>query len=166
MNKRKGKYRFNIIDVLLIIVIVLSVLAIAFLVYNSNKQEKNESDMKKVKIVYTIENKEIDDILRGKIDIGNALYTADGKVKLGEVVDVEYSSSEYEGFDSVSNQPVVSLHPGLLDMRVVMSAEAMVDGSGIYYINGVRLNEGKDLEARFPLYTGKFVCTSVSEVNE
>ncbi len=166
MNKRKGKYRFNIIDVLLIIVIVLSVLAIAFLVYNSNKQEKNESDMKNVKIVYTIENKEIDDILRGKIDIGNALYTSDGKVKLGEVVDVEYSASEYQVYNSATGHDGSYTHPGLLDMRVVMSAEATVDESGIYYINGVRLNEGKDLEARFPLYTGKFVCTSVSEVNE
>ena len=119
-----------------------------------------------MKIVYTLEDKEIDDILRGKIDIGNALYTIDGKSRLGEVVDVEYSSSEYEWSDPENNQIVTFVLPGHLDMRVVVSSEAMVDENGIYYINGVRLNTGKEFDARFPFYTGKCVCISVSEVNE
>lgn len=166
MNKRKGKYRFNIIDVLLTAVIVLSIFAIAFLVYRSGKQEDDLDSMKNVKIVYTVENKEIDDILRGKIDIGNSLYSIDGKSKLGEVVDVEYSSSEYEYVDPENNQTVSAVLPGRLDMRVVVSAEAKVDENGIYYINGIRMNEGNEFEARFPSYTGKCVCVSVSEVNE
>jgi len=166
VNKRKGKYRFNIIDILLVVIIIAAVLAIAFLVYSSDKKDAENGNMKNVKIVYTLENKEIDDILRGNIDIGNALYTIDGEAKLGEVVDVEYSASEYDIVDPESDQKTTSVLPGRLDMHVVMSAEAMVDESGIYYINGVRMNMGKEFDARFPSYTGKCICISISEVNE
>ncbi len=165
MNRRKGKYRFNIIDVLLITVIVVSALAIAFLVYN-NRQDNTESSLKKVKIMYTLEDEAIDDILRGKVDIGNKVFTSDGSSQIGEVVDVEYSDAEYNGFDSEKNQSFTSVLPGHLDMRIVISANATVDNDGVYYVNGIRLNMGAELDVRFPFYTGNTVCVSVSEVNE
>ncbi|MBR5322616.1 MAG: DUF4330 family protein [Clostridia bacterium] len=164
-NRGRGKYRFNIIDILLIVVIAISVASILFLYFYDGKISKNENDVNSVDIIYTVSQKEIPSILRGKINIGD-LVTEEGNLsEIGQVIDVEYTDSVYSGYDSENNR-FEELYPGKIDVKIRISAKAIVDENGIYRVNGYMLNIGKEATIMFPYYVGDAVIVSISEVSE
>ena len=163
-NKVKGKYRFNVIDILLLVVIAVSIGALLFLYLYDGQPENNDDKVKTVEIIYTVEQKEIPEILRGKINVGDSVTEAESLTNVGHVINVEYTDSVYSGYNSESNTTFEELYPGKIDLKVRISANAVVDEKGMYVVNGCVLNAGKELELRFPYYTGNTVCVLVSEV--
>ena len=165
-GKKNKRYRFNIIDVLLIVVIVLAVSAILFLFFYDGGKDSGRAGEKSVELIYTVEQSNLTDILRGKINIGDSVLDSSTLENIGQVIDVEYTDSVYTGFDPESNATFEAVYPGKIDMRVKISVKAYVGEDGIYYLNGNLFNVGKEMDLRFPFYTGKCVCVSVSEVSE
>lgn len=164
-NRGRGKYRFNVIDILLIVVIAVSIAAILFLYFYDGRMSKNENEVNSVDIIYTVSQKEIPAILRGKINIGDIVTEEESLCELGQVIDVEYTDSVYSGYDSENNR-FEELYPGKIDVKIRISAKAVVDENGIYNVNGYILNIGKEAALRFPYYTGETVIVSISEVSE
>ncbi len=165
VNRGKGKYRFNIIDILLILVIVVSVAAILFLYFYDGKINKNEKEVNSVDIIYTVSQNELPAILRGKINIGDLVTEEESLSEIGQVIDVEYTDSVYSGYDNENNR-FEELYPGKIDVKIRISAKAIIDENGMYNVNGYMLNIGKGAELRFPYYTGETVIVSISEVSE
>lgn len=164
-NRGRGKYRFNIIDILLILIIAVSVAAILFLYFYDGKISKNENEVNSVDIIYTVSQKEIPAILRGKINIGDLVTEEESLCELGQVIDVEYTDSVYSGYDSENNR-FEEIYPGKIDVKIRISAEATVDENGIYSVNGYMLNIGRGAKLRLSYYTGETVIVSISEVSE
>ena len=165
-SKKNKRYRFNIIDVLLLMVILLSVSAMLFLFFYDGGNENKNVDKTPVELIYTVEQSELTDILRGKINIGDAVFDSKTLNNIGQVIDVEYTDSVYTGFDPETNAPFEAIYPGKIDMRVKISVKAYVDERGVYYLDDIVFSSGKNMDLRFPYYTGKCVCVSVSEVSE
>ncbi len=166
VNNRKNKYRFNIIDVLLLVLIVVSIASIVFLVlYNGNDSSVEKKD-NTVEIVYTVKQTELPDILRGRINMGDTALLSDSKKNMGQVIDFQYTDSSYKYFDKESNTVNQSVYPGKIDVSVKISAVATKSDDGIYRVDGQIINVGSELDLRFPFYTGKTVCIAVSEVSE
>ncbi len=165
LNRGRGKYRFNIIDILLILVIVVSVAAILFLYFYDGKLGNDENDVDSVDIIYTVSQTEIPAILRGKINIGDSVAEAGTSALLGQVIDVEYTDSVYSGYDNENNR-FEEIYPGKIDVKIRISAKAVIDENGFCNINGYVLNIGKEARLKFPYYTGDTVCVSISEVSE
>lgn len=165
-NSQKRKYRFNIVDVLLLCLIVLSVCAIIFLMfYNKNGGISAESD-NKTEIIYTVSQKELPDILRGKINMGDYVVRSSDLQPLGQVIDFQYTDSVYKYVDPETMLVTSGVYPGKIDLSVKISVDATKSEDGIYSINGQIINVGEEMDLRFPFYTGKAVCVSVSEVSE
>ena len=165
-NKSRSKYRFNIVDILLLLVIVVSVAGILFLYFFDGNVDGEEKKDNSVDIIFTLSQTEIPDILRGKINIGDSVTAKDGNVLLGEVTDTEYTDSVYTRYDVENNTSVDELYPGKIDVKIRVRIVAEKGEDGLYRINGYVLSPGKVMEIRFPYYTGEMVCTSISEVNE
>lgn len=166
VNKRRNKYSFNIIDIILLIVIAISLCAVVFLfVYNGNDNDFEKKD-NTVEIIYTVKQTELPDILRGKINMGEMVVTSNNLSKIGQVVDFQYTDSVYRYIDSETDTVIQSVYPGKIDMTVKISAIATKSDDGIYRINGQLVSVGEEIDLRFPFYTGKAVCVSVSEVSE
>ncbi len=166
MDKMRKKYQFNFIDVLLILIIVLSIAVIAFLTFYDGDIKSVKNDNAKVEVMYTIESRNIDNILRGKINRGDTVIDSESLKEIGQVVDVEYTDSVYTGFNSEKNEQFEALYAGHIDIKVKISATAELDENGVYSVNGYILNTGKEMEVIFPYYVGKGLCISFSEVNE
>ena len=164
-NRGRGKYRFNIIDILLILIIVVSIAAILFLYFYDGKINKSEDEVNSVDIIYTVSQSEIPAILRGKINIGDLVTEGESLREIGQVIDVEYTDALYSGYDNENNR-FEEIYPGKIDVKIRISAKAIVDENGIYNVNGYMLNIGKGVEVRFPYYTGETVIVSISEVSE
>lgn len=165
-NKSRGKYRFNIIDILLIVVIVVSLVAIAFLFFYNGSNESSEKQVNTVDIIYTVEQTELPTILRGKVNRGDGVMLSRENSSIGQVIDVEYTDTLYTGYDEENNRSFEAVYPGKINMRVKISAQAVVTEEGFYSVDGQLISAGTRLDVRYPFYTGEMVCISVSEVSE
>lgn len=165
-NKIRAKYRFNIIDVLLLLIIVISIAAMLFLYFYNGKLNDGEKDVEKVKIVYAVKQTEVPAILRGKINTGDSVIDGETLNVIGSVMDLEYTDSVYELYDGDTESRIEEKYPGKIDIKVWISAEAVVDENGLYVVNGCAVNSGKVTDLRFPNFTGEAVIVSVSEVSE
>ena len=165
LNKARKKYRFNIIDVLLILTIIVSVAAIVFLYFYDGAEKGNKDDGEMVEIIYTVEQKAFPDLLRNKINIGDSVSDAEGNV-IGNVIDREYTDAVYSGIDSEGNF-FEEEYPGKkrINVKVRVSALAELDENGFYTVNGRLIGRGQTLELCFPYYTGEMECVTISEVN-
>jgi hypothetical protein len=165
-KQTKIKYRFNVIDIILLCVIAISLFSIVFLVFykgDGNLSEKSDST---VEIVYTVKQTEIPDILRGKINMGDSAVLSDNQKTMGQVIDFQYTDSIYKYIDPSTELTSQMVYPGKIDVSVKISATATKSEDGIYRVNGQLVNVGEEIDLRFPFYTGKMVCVSVSEVSE
>ena len=70
-NKKKGKYSFNIIDIMLLAVILISFLAMLFLFFYDGRNASEEEVVEVSEITYTVKQSDVHGILRGKINIGD-----------------------------------------------------------------------------------------------
>ena len=165
LNKARKKYRFNVIDVLLIITIIASLAAILFLYFYDGTPVGSKDDDESVEIIYTVEQKAFPALLRNKINIGDTVTDATGN-EIGNVIDREYTDAVYSGVDSEGNF-FEEEYPGKknINVKVKISALAKVDENGFYVVNGNRVGRGQMMELRFPYYTGEMECVTISEVN-
>lgn len=164
-NRNAGKYRFNVIDVILIAVIILSAVLMVTLYFYDRAPGEGDGEFQTVKIIYTVEMSEINDIFRGKINMGDSVMTENGETYGGHVIDVEYTDAVYKSYDS-EGKSIEQPYPGKINVRARISAEAVIDGEGFYLVNGHVISPGKEFDVRFPYYTGVARCISLSEVSE
>ncbi|MBR5314272.1 MAG: DUF4330 family protein [Clostridia bacterium] len=160
--KLKGKYSFNAIDVLLLIVIVLSIAAIVFLFFYDGGKEDVEVSDNTFEIVYTVKQEQIPGILRGKVNMGNSMFTLDGQKPLGKVIDFSYTNSEVKYFNPTDKVMASAVVEDKIDLIVKINATATKVAENIFEVNGQLISVGQTLEVGFPYYTGTVVCTAVS----
>ena len=164
-NKTKGKYRFNIIDVLLLLVIFLSAVSIVFLSFYDGNVGNTVVDDNTFDIIYTIEQKQIPNILRGNINMGDSMFESESGKNMGHVIDFMYTNSSNVYYDQDMGHANHS-ESSRIDLTVKINASATKVDDGIFKINGQLISVGQEMEVRFPFYTGKVVVTAVSDMGE
>ena len=166
VSKKKGRYRFNVIDVILLVIVALALAAMLILaLYDGDKNVLGDGD-RDVELIYTVEQTQVSDILRGKINIGDSVIDGKSGIRLGQVIDVEYTDSVYSAYNPELEAHFEGLYPGKIDMRVRISVDASANKNGIYSVDGRIIGIGEEFDLRFPYYTGKALCITVSEVSE
>lgn len=163
---KNNKYRFNIVDILLLALIAVCAISIVFLIFYDGKGGNTGGEDNTFEIIYTVEQKQIPDILRGKINMGDNMLTFDGKKNIGHVIDFMYTDSTQKYFDKEMNKTNYAPLEGRIDLTVKVNAVAKKVADGVYEVNGQTISSGQEIEVRFPFYTGSVVCTAVSEMSE
>ena len=165
-NKTKGKYRFNIIDVLLLLVIFLSAVAIVFLSFYDGNVGNTVVEDNTFDIIYTIEQKQIPNILRGNVNMGDTMLNGESGKNMGHVIDFMYTNSVNVYYSEEMGHVNQSADQSRIDLTVKINATATKVDDGIFKINGQLISVGQEMEVRFPYYTGKVVVTAVSDMGE
>ena len=160
--KPKGKYSFNVIDILLLLVIVLSVAAIVFLFFYDGSDKDVEVSDNTYEIVYTVKQEQLPGVLRGKINMGDAMFTLEGQKTLGRVIDFSYTNSVIKYFNPTDKVMASSMVEDKIDLTVKVNARATKVADNIFEVNGQLISVGQTFDVGFPYYTGKVVCTEVS----
>ena len=161
-KKKKGRYGFNIIDFMLLAVIVLSLSAILFLFFYDGDNTAEEESVEFSEITYTVKQSDVLGILRGKINIGDTVYEKETMKPIGQVIRVDATDSKYTYYDSESKTWIEESYPNKIDIVIEISVNAVLQSDGRYSIDGYTLNVGEEMDLRFPFYTGKAMCISVS----
>ncbi len=164
-NKSKKRYRFNIVDIILLCVIFISIGAMIFLFFYDGKDNSADNGVKTVEITYTVKQTQVPNILRGKINNFDSVYDGEDMKSLGQVIRVNTPDSKYSVYDRESGQQVEEIYPGKIDIVIDITAEATVLADGRYSVNGKIINVGETMELRFPFYTCNAVCVAVSGGN-
>ena len=172
-NKRKTSqkgWKFNLLDVVIIILIIAFVGAsVAMLIPRVTDFFGNGGN---VTVIYTVVFSEVDEDL---LEAGAGIYDAEtakdkstGRV-LGTVIGDALLDNCYEFVikDGTENKDVPSLESVIIEgkksLTVTLTASATYkEGSG-YEINGQRIACNTELDMIFPNFTGRGICTVVTE---
>ncbi len=186
-KQQKSKYRFNIIDVLLILVLA-AVAAVIYYFVSARVASGAESDKK---IQYTVEVRTVDKDYVDNIELGNTVIETVRNRTIGTVVGVDVGPSwqittntltgemskqyyppinapvqEPEEEDS-SEEDVITPPEELLydyyNVRITIEAEADYTGSS-YSIGGYEVVVGENVYFRTPHFTSNGYCVSLEAV--
>lgn len=159
MSKRK--FRFNIIDALIILLVLAAVGVIGYVVA-SEKQAPEEVKQDK-KIQYVIQITELTDEFTGNIKPGETLYEVETNKKLGVVTACNSEKTYYIGTDSKKGVQVISEIDGRSNMFVTLEADASFKDN-IYTVNGVSILVGTSIRFITPGLTSGAVVVSLETV--
>ncbi len=163
----KKKRKFNIVDLVLVLTVAAIVVAVVFI---GNKllggEQAAASDADKVTIEYSIQFRKLPDSGTGNLTEGDVIRDANSKASMGQVTEIFYepyaeliyTESEGQGYG------VMAEMEGYTNMLVSVRGEATKDEGG-YYLNGVKLLVGRQMDVWSPGYSGQGWCMTIREVN-
>lgn len=162
-NEGKVKFRFNIIDALLILVILAAAVLLVWIFSSSNLNLFGSSE--KVEIEYTVELRQIRDEFRGDsfFTEGDPVTDTVTLYDIGELISVSYSNAIYTGVND-NGELVVSDYPNHINITLTIRAEADVSDDE-YSLGGYKIAVGKAVSLRIPDFTGEGYCTSITETD-
>lgn len=162
-EKKAASYRFNVIDVILILLILGAGVWLYF-VLNPSRAPAPGTKTEKIELVFTQEALRSE--FKGNVNIGDAFLLAGNGQKIGEVIGVSYGDSVYLGTDPKTGEQVTSVLPGFIRMEVTVLAEAEVDGNGIRSVGDLPAAVGVAADFRVPHLYGSAVVTAVRTADE
>lgn len=155
----KGRVRFNIIDLFLILVVILTVTAlVAYFLPGITDRFSSGGE---VEITYVLEFRGVDDMFIANIQNGDNAYDARQNFSMGVVKTVATESYETLEYDVDTGSAVMREHPEKKTLIITVTTSAIyTDGEG-YSINGERIAVGGKYDMRFPNFTGTAYCTQI-----
>ena len=163
----KKKRKFNIVDLVLVLTIAAIVVAVVFV---GNKllgdNQTVSSGSEKITIEYSLQFREIPDSGTGNLAEGDVVRDANSKVSMGQVKEIfhePYSELVYAESDG-QGYGVMAEMEGYTNMLVTVRGEATKDERG-YYLNGVKILVGQQMDVWSPGYSGQGWCVAIREVD-
>lgn len=186
MSTKQRKYRFNVIDVLIILVVI----AIGVVMYYYTTARNTVMTNSEVDIEYTIELKTVhkdyvDKILEGNNvvetvrdqQIGKvtavektrayniATNTETGEMRIAYYPSIDYETGEVIDSDSSFAEITDELKPEYYNVKVTIVGEFKKGTSG-YNINGFDLTVGQNVYFRVPGFVGEGFCIDIKELEK
>lgn len=159
--KKEQKFRFNIIDLFLVLLICAAVALVVYIFSSNGVERKNETTT----VQYQLEVQSMREEWQGLIQIGDKVFDSTTQTMIGEVVDVSYSPYVFIGFNDELGEVVYSDYPDHINMTVTISADAVKSADG-YVVNGCTLKVGEDITFRTPKLSRQGNCVEIQEKEE
>lgn len=158
---KKGRRKFNFIDLLIILAIallgaiVISLFFPSFGFGNSKRQEKE--------IQYTVEFLGVDEMFVDMIKENDVVIDAVSKYSVGTVMVVDrntpYTELEYDNENKVG---VLATYENKYNVLVTISVVAEYNEGAGYSVGGRRIAVGEKFSLRFPDYASEGYCINLS----
>ena len=159
---KKKTYRFNILDVLLILLVIGVVFVAINIVSPMSFIKKLQADSSHT-IEYTVEFIGVDEDFLDTIKENDNVMDSVSKNSLGTVVAVDYNTHYSElKYDEANNVGKLVDYTDKYNVTVTITASGnYVSGEG-YNVNAHRIAVGEKMSLRFPDYVGEGYCISFS----
>lgn len=177
MNKQK-KYKFNVIDVLIILVII----AIGVVMYYYTTARNTVISNSEVEVEYVVELKTVHRDYIDKIVKDNSVVETVRDQQIGKVVDVVVSPSYNSATNNETGEMFISYYPPINASEVAEGDEAELEyeyynvkvkirgtfkkSETGYNINGFDLVVGEVVHFRVPRFVSEGYCISINEISE
>lgn len=163
MEEKKAKrksFRFNFIDVILLLIILGAAAILVYIFKSSGSDTTGIVDSNTKEIIYIIEAREVPDVFKGNVNIGDSVVDAVGLRPIGEVVDVTYSEAPFVYEADGSGTVMYSVYPDKLNISIKVRAIASITADS-YSIGGYIMSVGTKVYFRTPNLTGESYCISI-----
>jgi len=159
----KRRFRFNIID-LLIILVVVAVGLVAYLVFFKADPPAPVDEMEKAKIRYVLQVSQLSADFADNIEVGESVYDKDAGGVAGEIVAVDPKPYYYIGHDKVDGGQVRTLDEDYVNLYITVEADATVVDE-LYRVNKTNVHIGKKIVMMMPnlFCTGNCIDLTVVE---
>ncbi|MBE6724112.1 MAG: DUF4330 domain-containing protein [Ruminococcaceae bacterium] len=157
MNKRK--IRFNFIDLLILLVIAAVVFVLLYVFVLSDRTTAAD-DQAKTKIQYVIEILNVDERFSETIRKGQRVEDAIRRKSVGTVIGVEPKPFQTVTFDYNNREEVLASPEGRITLYVTVDAE-VDETDGAFTADGVEIRVGQQYSLIFPDFYGVGYCTSL-----
>ena len=144
----KRKFRFNVIDALIILVVIAAVGVLAY-VFASEKGDTDEKIGEKVKIQYVLQTTETREQFVKNITASDIIYDDESGKVLGTVVSVTDEPAYFTGTDNKNAVQVISEIEGKRNMFITVEADAEIQNSG-YTVDGFSVKVGGTVKLSTP----------------
>lgn len=191
MNNKVKKYRFNIIDIMLIVVIVAVVAVMYYFTVARNSVMANSE----ITVDYTVELKTVRAEHVNKIKIGDKVVETVRDQQIGEVIDIKVSPSYSMVTNTETGETYKSYYPAInlpeednaesdlnveaqenndsnveplydyYNVQVTVRSKVKKSESG-YSINGFNVIVGEQVHFRVPEFVNSGYCVRIAEVKE
>lgn len=160
MNKKK--FKFNFVDILIILIIIAAgvVLSSVFIGNNSAATQPQTSN---VKVQYVIELPDVDDRFENTVKEGQAVRDAIERKSLGKVVGVQTNPYEVITFDYTEGIEKVAVVDGKVVITVTIEADA-TETDRAFIIDGCEMRVGQKYSIEFPEMYGIGYCIKINKV--
>ena len=164
MAEIKRKRKFNIVDLVLVLAIAAVIVAV-FFVGNKllGRFESASSGADRIPVEVTLMFKELPDSGTGNLAEGDVIRDANSKSPMGQVTEVFYEPYSELLFVEGDQGGVMAEKEGFTNMLVTIRGEATRNERG-YYLGGIKVLVGKQLDVWSPEYSGEGWCVSIKEV--
>ena len=163
-NTTKRKYRFNLIDLLLVILCVAIIVGCIY-VFSPNFKLNIFNKKESVNIQYVIEIQGVYEDFIEKIKENDNVIDSVSKNSLGTVMAVDHNTKQtilsYTITEEDANGVLVE-SPNKYNVIVTISAPAEYENGVGYSVNSRRIAVGEHLALRFPDYTCECYCIAIS----
>ena len=164
MAEIKRKRKFNIIDLVLVLAIAAIIVAVFFVVnklLGSDSPAASGAD--KIQVEFTLRFQEIPDSGTGNLAEGDVIRDANSNSPMGQVTEVFYEPYTELLLLEGEQGGVMAEMEGYVNMLVTVHGEATRDERG-YYLGGIKVLVGKQLDVWSPGYSGEGWCMAIKEV--
>lgn len=157
---KKKTYRFNILDVLLILLVIGFVFVAINIISPMAFIKKLQSDSSHT-IEYTVEFIGVDEDFLDTIKENDNVMDSVSKNSLGTVIAVDYNTHYSElKYDEENHVGKLVDYPDKYNVTVTISADgSYIAGEG-YNVNAHRIAVGEKMSLRFPNFVGEGYCIS------
>ena len=157
MNKRK--IRFNFIDLLLLLLIAAVVFAVLYIFVLSGR-DTAQDDESTVTVQYVVEIANIDERFADAVKKGQPVQDAIQRKNVGTVVGAEAKDYEKIVFDYDSAEEVLAKSEGRITLYVTVEAQ-VYESDSAFTAEGVAIRVGERYSLIFPDLYGVGYCTSL-----
>ncbi len=159
---KKKPYRFNFIDVLLIL-LALAIIFVAINVIAPMPFIKKLQADQKLTIQYTVEISGVHEAYLNKIKENDAVVDSVSKNSLGTVLAVDYNNYHSElTYDEESKEGKLVEYTDRYDVTVTIVASGVYNEGEGYGVNATRIAVGEKMYLRFPDFVGVGYCIGFS----
>ena len=165
-QRSKGAYRFNFVDLILVLLCIAIVAGCAY-IFSPNFKIDLFNKKEAVTIQYVVEIKGVDEEFVEMIKENNTVIDSVSKNELGTVVAIDQSAKYSELSHTKIEDNYVGVlvdHPTKYNLIVTISANGEFENEVGYSVNTRRIAVGEQLNLKFPNFTCECYCIALSIV--
>ena len=159
---KKKPYRFNFIDVLLIL-LAAAIIFVGINIIAPMPFVKELQADKNLTVQYTVELVGVEEAYLNKIKENDIVVDSISKNTLGTVLAVDYNNYYTElTYDEITGQGKMVEYTDRYNVTVTIVAQGVYTKGEGYTVNSRRVAVGEKMSLRFPDYVGEGYCISFS----
>lgn len=162
-NMTKRKLRFNFVDILIILILAAAVALVA-VVFIGGFGKESASETRPATIEYVVEIKNLDSSLQDTFAVGQTVEDAVERKIIGELKAVSKTETQQVNFNYTTGEEEYSVVEGRIDLTLTIRAQAE-ESDVSFTVDGYEVRVGKHISIILPGFQCNGYCIGLTKLS-